>query len=89
MTSPTLPSMSLEPQGSNWIRGPFVIWDPRLFSRQKTNDDFMLDTAQVEATRPAGQILAEERAKKEAAKSPNGALGVSHNSSGYGSHGSR
>lgn len=60
LTSPIFQDSSSQ---SQWLRGPFVVFDPRTFSRQKTPDEFMVDTSLLESTRPAAEIIA---------KSPNG-----------------
>jgi CCR4-NOT transcription complex subunit 2 len=58
LTSPSIPSAPLDGTQS-WQRGPFVVFDPRTFSRQKTPDEFMVDSSLLEATRPA-QVYVKE-----------------------------
>ena len=54
--TPESPANSLEVE-PGWLRGPFVVFDPRTFTRQKTPDDFMLEAAMLEVTQTPGPTL--------------------------------
>ena len=53
---------------TSWLRGPFVVFHPRTFSRQKTPDEFGVDPAMLEATRPAAEIIAKSANGNSAAR---------------------
>ena len=53
LTSPTVQDSTSQ----QWLRGPFVVFDRRTFTRQKTPDEFMVDVSLLEATRPASEHL--------------------------------
>ncbi|CAD6583700.1 MAG: hypothetical protein TREMPRED_003636 [Tremellales sp. Tagirdzhanova-0007] len=55
LTSPSFQDASVQ---SQWLRGPFVVFDSRTFSRHKTSDDFMVDISLLEDTRPAIELIA-------------------------------
>jgi CCR4-NOT transcription complex subunit 2 len=82
LTSPTVLSTPHDQHGGpTWLRGPFVVFDPRTYARTKTADEFMIDASLLEATRTAASIVQEEQEK-----GPNGtaAPGGNGNASGNG-----
>lgn len=56
-----------------YLQGPIITFSVELFKR--TQQTLQLSPVDFEATRPANVILAEENARKESLKSPNGSLG--------------
>jgi len=83
LTSPTVLSTPPDQHGGpTWLRGPFVVFDPRTYARTKTADEFMIDASLLEATRSAGAIVQEEQEK--GANGTAAAGGVGGNGSGNG-----
>jgi hypothetical protein len=58
LTSPTLQATPLD-GSEHWVRGPFLIFEPRTFVRQKMGEDMIVDCSLLEATKPAAVYLKE------------------------------
>ncbi|RSH92880.1 hypothetical protein EHS25_008326 [Saitozyma podzolica] len=72
LQGPQLQSIDLPADGqANWVRGPFLVFDPQTFNRQRMPEDFMVNPALLEVTRSAASLIAEDQARKESLKSPN------------------
>lgn len=52
-------------RGDQVLQGPFLVFNPATFERTRTSDDYTVRANQLEETRPAAVIIAEDAARRE------------------------